>query len=225
MRCPNCQSSPSSQLRYCESCGIELAMGEKGDWTPDIGVSSKNETFFERLAKFTREFVFVVDVTKMRYRYVSESAIQFLGCTRDQLTGTDGIDIVLDRVHPPDRSEFMSRFENLVQSSCKPSDLLDDREFTEFHYRQLDASGRLHRLNCRGTVFERTSDGHVSQILWISNVTSCEHAEESRCVESFKAFFENSTDSIFLHGDEGVILELNNRSSAILRSVMSRKNP
>ena len=153
MRCPNCQSSASSQLRYCDSCGIELAMVEKGDWKPDIGISSKNETFFERLAKFTRELVFVVDVTQMRYRYVSESASQFLGCTRDQLMGTDGMDIVIDRVHPPDRSEFMSRFENLVQSSCKTGDFLDDREFIEFNYRQLDVLGRLHRLNCRGTVF------------------------------------------------------------------------
>jgi len=191
-------------------------MVEKGVWKPNIGISWQNEAFFERLAKVAREFVFVVDVTQMRYQYVSESAIKFLGCTRDLLMDADGMDFVIERMHPLDRSEFKSRLEDLVQSSCQTSEFLDDPEFTEFNYRQSDAGGRLHRLNCRSTVFERTTDGHVSQILLISNVTSCDQPEETQCIDSFRAFFEHITEAFYLHRHDGVILDMNRHAHEVL---------
>jgi PAS domain S-box-containing protein len=108
----------------------------------------------------------VYSVRTAEYLYMSKAVIEILGYTPDEFL-QGGLGFVVTLVHPDDVEELLAK--NQAALDMANLQMAETGEpIAAFEYRMRHKDGSYRRVRTHGTVFGRTPDGSVEQIL---NVT------------------------------------------------------
>jgi PAS domain S-box-containing protein len=176
MDCFFCHASVASSDRFCSRCGARLAAEDVNTNSPAVADVLFDHRPFEMVVAVFPNMICVLDVVERRYSYVNEAMVRFLGYPCEQLVAADGVRLVVGRVHPEDLHRTIAGHNELLRLSEGANP--DERRVEEFEYRLQDSQGRWRWVHSWVTVFARTSDGRVSQILGIAHeITERKQAE------------------------------------------------
>jgi diguanylate cyclase (GGDEF)-like protein/PAS domain S-box-containing protein len=167
----------------------------------------ESQHFIEQITYLTPNLLYIYDFVQQRNVYMNRSVAEILGYSAAEIQEM-GANLFPTICHPDDLSRMYAAVEQ-----CHS---LPDHEFIEIEYRVKDAQGQWRWLYSRDTVFSRTEDGNVKQILGTSqDITQRKQVElELRKSRDFReAIYNESTDAIFLVDvPNPLILDCNNRA-------------
>jgi len=119
----------------------------------------KSQHFIERIAYLTPNLLYIYDFIEQRNVYTNRSVAEILGYSAAEIQEM-GANLFPTICHPDDLHRVYETMQQCYH--------LRDHEFTEIEYRIKDAQGQWRWLYSRDTVFSRTADGQVKQILGTS---------------------------------------------------------
>jgi diguanylate cyclase (GGDEF)-like protein/PAS domain S-box-containing protein len=167
----------------------------------------KSQHFIERITYLTPNLLYIYDFMEQRNVYTNRSVAEILGYSAAEIQEM-GANLFPTICHPDDLHRVYETMQQCYH--------LRDHEFTEIEYRIKDAQGQWRWLYSRDTVFSRTADGHVQQVLGTSqDITDRKQTElELRKSRDFReAIYNESTDAIFLVDvPNPLILDCNSRA-------------
>ncbi|MBD2293771.1 diguanylate cyclase [Anabaena sphaerica FACHB-251] len=167
----------------------------------------ESQHFIEKITYLTPNLLYIYDLTEQQNVYMNRSVGEILGYSAAEVREM-GANLFPTICHPDDL--------NRVYQAIQQCESLQDHEFIEIEYRVKDAQGQWRWLYSRDTVFSRTGDGNVQQILGTSqDITDRKQVElELRKSRDFReAIYNESTDAIFLVDvPNPLILDCNNRA-------------
>lgn len=132
-----------------------MAAGGRGE-TPD---------FLERLASLSPDPMYVVDVIEHRFLYLNDATVQLLGISKEKLSEPNAAYLLLERIHPDDIGQVIKRYEKLGTSQEEPNGKFPDEGIV---YRLLNAAGKWRWFESRETVFARSPEGGITQLVGIA---------------------------------------------------------
>lgn len=172
--------------------------------------------FFERLTALSPDPMYVVDVAEHRFLYVNEATVRLIGVPTSRLMVPNGSFLLLERVHPDDMEKTRLHYRTLYRPL--PPDATPESEPTVegLEYRLRDSRGNWRWFYARESVFARTPEGHVTQIIGIAHdITNFKHAEAKlrenetdlreaqRLAHVGSWYWDNrSTDAPYRHSEE-----------------------
>ena len=167
----------------------------------------ESQHFVEQITYLTPNLLYIYDLLERRNIYTNRFVGEILGYSAAEIQEM-GADLFSTICHPDDLHQIHATMQQCYH--------LRDYEFTEIEYRIKDAQGQWRWLYSRDTVFSRTPDGNVKQILGTSqDITDRKQVElELRKSRDFReAIYNESTDAIFLVDvPNPLILDCNNRA-------------
>ncbi|WP_200321390.1 diguanylate cyclase domain-containing protein [Sphaerospermopsis aphanizomenoides] len=167
----------------------------------------KNQHFIEKITYLTPNLLYIYDLIEQRNVYINRYVEEILGYSAQAIQEM-GANLFATICHPDDLNYI---YENILK--CYN---LQDYEFIEIEYRVRDAQGKWRWLYTRDTVFSRTAEGNVKQILGTSqDITDRKQVEvELRKSRDLReAIYNESTDAIFLVDvPNPLILDCNRRA-------------
>ena len=167
----------------------------------------ESQHFIEQIAYLTPNLLYIYDHIEQRNVYTNRSVAEILGYSAAEIQEL-GANLFPTICHPDD----LHRVYEAIQKCYG----LQDYEFIEIEYRVRDAQGQWRWLYSRDTVFSRTADGDIKQVLGTSqDITDRKETElelkKSRDLR--EAIYNESTDAIFLVDvPNPLILDCNNRA-------------
>ncbi|MBC8126679.1 MAG: PAS domain S-box protein [Gloeobacteraceae cyanobacterium ES-bin-144] len=116
----------------------------------------RSQRFIEGVANASPAILYVYDLIAERYLYVNHQVSKVLGYSTEEVI-TMGPHFLETAVHPEDRELLRERTQQLRKGGEGQTFLCE--------YRMINKEGKLLQLQCRETVFTRTSDGDAEQII------------------------------------------------------------
>jgi PAS domain S-box-containing protein len=165
----------------------------------------KNRLFIQRITDTSPSFLYIYDIVEQRNIYTNRNIGSILGYTPEDIQAM-GSSLLITLMHPDD---FVKHIEGLqrIQTAI-------DGEIWELEYRMRHANGSWRWIHSRYTVFTRTDDGAVKQILGAAeDISQRKLAETARreSEERFRAIFEQAAIGISRVSLSGQFLEVNQR--------------
>ena len=146
----------------------------------------KHQQLLESILTTIPNFLYIYDAVENKNIYANESVTAILGYTAKEWQDL-GIDDVANLVHPEDLLKLITGMERLKHSS-NPYET-DDRD-----YRIKHKNGEWRWVHDRSTIFKRTPDGQMSQIIGsVLDISDRKQAEESlkQQKELLQTIFDN----------------------------------
>ena len=131
----------------------------------------ERERFIERIAQANPSIMYVFDVVEQRNVYANRQIGEALGYTPAEIQAM-GADFLVRLMHPDDLPGLPALLQRW--SAARDGDILD------VEYRMRHAAGQYRWFLGRDTVFQRTPDGRVKQIIGTAtDITARKEAEEA----------------------------------------------
>lgn len=128
-----------------------------------------SKLFAEKIAEVTPNILYIYDLSEEVYSYCNQYITEILGYYPRELL-KDNQSLFDNLLHQMDRDKVMEYLDR-----CQH---MQEDGFSEIEYRVKDSSGRWHWLLSKNTVFEKNSEGEVTQILGIaSDITKRKETE------------------------------------------------
>ncbi|HEY9696264.1 MAG TPA: PAS domain S-box protein [Trichocoleus sp.] len=125
--------------------------------------------FLEKLTEMSPGLLYLFDVIEQRNIYINARSLDTLGYTPETVPMMDA-NSMSQWMHPDDLAQMPAYLEQLATAT--------DGTFLEREYRIRHANGEWHWFSSRDTVFSRTADGRVCQILGTAqDITKRKQAE------------------------------------------------
>jgi len=117
----------------------------------------ESKLFIQRIAEASPNILYLYDVIEDRHIYTNRETAKILGYSLEQIQAM-GSDLMRQITHPEDLERKTSEYMERISEA-------DEGEILELEYRMLDAKGEWRTLISRESVFSRTADGKVKQII------------------------------------------------------------
>jgi PAS domain S-box-containing protein len=162
-----------------------------------------SKRFIERIAQASPCILYIYDVIESRNIYSNQEIAQVLGYTPQQIQAM-GDAVMPTILH---RDDFAKLPENMQKLSN-----LAEGEVLEREYRMRDAQGEWHTLFGRETVFSRTADGKIQQIIGTAtDITERKQVEEKlrQSEAQLNTIITSTSDGIMILDQEGKVRFVN----------------
>ncbi len=163
-----------------------------------------NQRLLNRVAQAVPNVLYVLDFTRPDENggllYTNRSLAEMLGYPKDSEREAGWLAFVLQHLHPDDWDTYQALTHRLFD--------LADGEVLESEYRLQDAAGHWHWMRVRDLVFERDSNGMVTQVIGLSEdiTTSKTLQNEVRAERDFAQLVLNALGqgvAVFNHEGHG----------------------
>src|SRR5919202_642908 len=171
----------------------------------------KHQELLESILTTIPNFLYIYDVVENKNIYANESVTTILGYTAKEWQDL-GIDAVANLVHPEDRLKLITSMERLKHSS-NPYET-DDRD-----YRIKHKNGEWRWVHDRCTIFKRTPDGQMRQVIGsVLDISDRKQAEESlkQQKELLQTIFDNVPVMLAFLGSSGEVNWVNRHWEQVL---------
>ncbi len=166
----------------------------------DIGLSKQtemaladNQRFLEAIIQANPSILYVYDLIETRNIYINNKVFSSLGYRPNQVQAM-GNGFLPRLMHPDDLLQFASHCQSLANAR--------DGEVIEFEYRIQHKNSEWHWFLSRDTVFSRTDDGKIKQILGTAtDVTEHKRAQTAlrESEERWQLALRGNNDGIWDH--------------------------
>ncbi|WP_219907612.1 PAS domain-containing protein [Aphanothece hegewaldii] len=163
----------------------------------------KSQRFTQQVAETLPGLLYVYDLSEQRNVYINRQSLELLGYTPEQIHAM-GSEITPQMVHPEDLPRAIAYQAALSKAS--------EGAVLELEYRVQHTNGEWLWLLSRSTVFSRTPEGKVQQILGVAiNITERKQIE---------AALQQSNDRFYaaMRAVEGIVFEWNIQTQNVYRS-------
>ncbi|MEG3841647.1 PAS domain S-box protein [Microcoleus sp. herbarium14] len=178
----------------------------------------KHQELLERILTTIPNFIYIYDAVENKNIYANESVTAMLGYTVKELQDW-GTDAVANLVHPEDMLKLITGMERLKHSS-------NPHETDDIDYRIKHKNGEWRWVHDRSTIFNRTPDGNILQIIGsvldisdaVAAATQRKQAEESlkQQNEVLQTIFDNVPVTIAFLDKNGEINWVNRHWEQVL---------
>ncbi|EGK83839.1 PAS domain-containing sensor histidine kinase [Microcoleus vaginatus PCC 9802] len=171
----------------------------------------KHQQLLESILTTIPNFLYIYDAVENKNIYANESVTAILGYTAKEWQDL-GIDAVANLVHPDDRLKLITGMERLKYSS-NPYET-DDRD-----YRIKHKNGEWRWVHDRSTIFKRTPEGKMRQIIGsVLDISDRKQAEESlkQQKELLQTIFDNVPVMVAFLGSSGEVNWVNRHWEQVL---------
>ncbi|MEG4573445.1 PAS domain S-box protein [Microcoleus sp. N3A4] len=171
----------------------------------------KHQELLESILTTIPNFLYIYDAVENRNIYANESVTAMLGYTAKELQDL-GTDALANLVHPEDMSKLITGMERLTHSS-------NPHETDDIDYRIKHKNGEWRWVHDRSTIFKRTPDGQMSQVIGsVLDITDRKQAEESlkQQKELLQTIFDNVPVMVAFFGSHGEINWVNRHWEQVL---------
>lgn len=166
---------------------------------------------YEELVDRVPGMVGVYNIHTGEYTYVNSAVKKLLGYSPNEFRSR-GLAFVTSLVHPDDIPRIMAENKKaLVKASKAKADTKDNEPIVSFEYRMRHKRGHWVWLHTDGSVYSRTKDGTVNQVLNISiDITDRKKSEDAlrqiseetqtalnASQQKYQAFISNSNEGIW----------------------------
>lgn len=135
----------------------------------------EKDRFLDKILRTTPHLIYIYDLVERRNIYMNHEGLEFLGYTGEQIRGM-GPDLFERILHPDDMAPVARHHARLAAAA--------DNVVLETEYRGRHAGDRWRTLRSRDTVFSRTDQGMVKQILGSTDdITEQRAMEEQRLID------------------------------------------
>lgn len=115
-----------------------------------------SQRFVQNIADTSPNLLYIYDILENRNIYANREIAEMLGYS-DQEIANLGNNLLPALIHPDDLAQIPEHFQNLCQAQ--------DGEVFELEYRMRTIQGQWRNVLARETIFARTEDGTVKQLL------------------------------------------------------------
>ncbi|MEW5859037.1 MAG: PAS domain S-box protein, partial [Cyanobacteriota bacterium] len=119
-------------------------------------VLQDRQYFLQQLAEMSPGLLYLYDVVEQRNIYINQRSLELLGYPSETVLAM-GADFITEVMHPDDLAQISAHFERL--------NLAQEGSFFELEYRMRHVKGEWRWFSSCETVFSRTPEGQVRQIL------------------------------------------------------------
>ncbi|MDY6806113.1 MAG: PAS domain S-box protein [Cyanobacteriota bacterium] len=117
----------------------------------------ESKLFIQRIAEASPNILYLYDAIEERHIYTNHETANILGYSQEQIQEM-GSDLMRQITHPEDFARKTSEYMEEISRAS-------EGEILELEYRMLDAKGEWRTLISRESVFSRTAEGKVKQII------------------------------------------------------------
>ncbi|HEY9696151.1 MAG TPA: PAS domain-containing protein [Trichocoleus sp.] len=163
----------------------------------ELNALQKKHYFVEKLTEISSELLYLFDAIEQHNVYLNARSLDLLGYSPEMVLAM-GSDFIAQIMHPDDLVKMPAHFEQLTRSS--------DESFVELEYRMLHADGEWRWFSSRNTVFSRTADGNVHQILGAAQDITDRKTIEAELQESrslFDSFMRHAPIAAYIKDEDG----------------------
>jgi PAS domain S-box-containing protein len=115
-----------------------------------------SQRFVQNIADTSPNFLYIYDFLENRNIYVNREIAEMLGYSNEQISNL-GNNVLTSLIHPDDLAKIPEHFQNLSQAQ--------EGDIFELEYRMRNIQGEWRTVLARETIFARTEDGTVKQLL------------------------------------------------------------
>lgn len=115
-----------------------------------------SQRFVQNIAETSPNLLYIYDILEHRNIYVNREISEMLGYS-DQEIANFGNNLLPALIHPDDLAQIPEHFQNLSEAQ--------EGEIFELEYRMRNIQGEWRTVLARETIFARTEDGQVKQLL------------------------------------------------------------
>ncbi|WP_374827464.1 PAS domain S-box protein [Aerosakkonema sp. BLCC-F183] len=162
----------------------------------------EKQRFVQQLADMSPALLYLFDVVEQRNVYINRRSLELLGYPPETALAMRS-DFITQAIQPDDRTKIAAHLERLSAST--------DGTFLEIEYRMQHQDGSWRWFSSCDTVFNRTPQGQVRQILGTAqDITDRKQAEEAlrESEQRFQAFMNYSPASAWIADKDGRLLYL-----------------
>jgi PAS domain S-box-containing protein len=171
----------------------------------------KHQQLLESILTTIPNFLYIYDAVENKNIYANESVTAILGYTAKEWQDL-GTDAIANLVHPEDRLKLITGMDRLKHSS-NPYET-DDRD-----YRIKHKNGEWRWVHDRSTIFKRTPDGQMRQVIGsVLDISDRKQAEESlkQQKELLQTIFDNVPVMLAFLGSSGEVNWVNRHWEQVL---------
>ncbi|MDZ8055275.1 MAG: PAS domain S-box protein [Aulosira sp. ZfuVER01] len=159
--------------------------------------------FIQLLAQMSPGLLYLFDVVEQRNIYINGRSLDFLGYSPETILAM-GCDFMPQVMHPDDLAMMAVHLQRLKESA--------DGSYVDLEYRMRHVNGEWRWFSSRDTVFSRTADGEIHQILGTAQDITERKLTEAALRESEERFckiFEASVIGVCLIDSNGSFIQTN----------------
>ena len=178
---------------------LAIAIGERKQAEEPLG---DRQHLLQQLAEMSPGLLYLYDVVEQRNIYINARSLDWLGYPPETVLAM-GRDFMTQVMHPDDLAQMPAHFERLNTAQ--------EGSFFELEYRIRHVSGEWRWLSSRDTVFTRTPQGQVREILGTAqDITERKQTLEllRESEQRFQSFMNHSPTSAWIADKEGQLLYL-----------------
>ncbi|MEG4497876.1 PAS domain S-box protein [Microcoleus sp. F10-C6] len=171
----------------------------------------KHQELLESIMKTIPNFLYIYDAVENKNIYANESVTAMLGYTTKELQDL-GTDAVVNLIHPEDMFKLITGMERLTHSS-------NPHETDDIDYRIKHKNGEWRWVHDRSTIFKRTPDGQMKQVIGsVLDISDRKQAEESlkQQKELLQTIFDNVPVMLGFLGSSGEVNWVNRHWEQVL---------
>jgi PAS domain S-box-containing protein len=160
----------------------------------------KHQELLESILKTIPNFLYIYDVIENKNVYANEAALNIFGYTSKELQNM-GDAALSTLIHPDDMSKLIAGMQRLANSP-------NIHETDDIDYRIQHKNGEWRWVHDRSTIFKRTPDGQIKQVIGsVLDISDRKQAEESlkQQKELLQTIFDNVPVMLAFLGDSGEI--------------------
>lgn len=132
-----------------------------------------SQRFVQKIADTSPNFLYIYDILEHRNIYVNREIAEMLGYSNEEISNF-GNNLLTALIHPDDLPKIPEHFQKLSQAQAQ------EGEIFELEYRMRNVQGEWRNILARETIFARTEDGAVKQLL--GTATDITKLKESEAV-------------------------------------------
>lgn len=163
----------------------------------------QSRQFAERITDASPHIIYVFDIAERKILYANRQLTDVLGFTPEDIQEM-GSDILPKLIHPEELKKAHHRITDW--------DRVRDGEVLENEYRFRTADGQWRWMLCRTTVFQRSEDGRVQQVIGTAQDITEQVEAKLALTESearLRGIIESEPECVKLLDREGRLLEMN----------------
>lgn len=190
----------------------------------------KHQELLESILKTIPNFLYIYDVLENKNIYANEAAIAIFGYSSEELQNM-GDAALSTLIHPDDMSKLITGMQRLANST-------NIHETDDIDYRIQHKNGEWRWVHDRSTIFKRTPDGQIKQVIGsvldISDRKQAEaelqklnetlEAQVAQRTAELETFFDALPDRIFVVERENMRQPFVNQSLAKMAGFPNRKD-